>query len=1169
MSEKTQRLVEEIRSKIGRLSRRITLADLVYGSIVAAGAISGALLLGTLTEWIFWMPEGVRWVLFVAFLTTALALLAYFVVRPALILIGVSPGIDETEVARRIGRRFPTVRDRLVNLLNLVSGARSPAPEPLVEGAIVQLAMQVRDPDYESVEQFTKAKEVGRFATVPIVGLMAFLLIDPSGFTAAAGRLVAPGVHFVRPAPFQFTVQPGNATVIKGDSLDFLVLADGSELPESAHLEIKRTGETRTKSVSLVSTEEGVFVHTERRIRDSFTYRIVAGEVVTEDYDVDVVARPFVRSFQVTVQPPEYTRMTSRTLAPNVGDFAAYPGSRVDITVVASTDIDAASVEFDEGAALEMDVNGQGAAGVFIVDRDDSYRIRLSDRSGLDNDELIAYRIQRKLDGYPGIAILSPEPLSELTDELAVEVAARITDDFGFTSLSLLYRLSESTFGEPDEEFTRLRLERPRPRLLDQDVLFRWELSEIENLDLVPGDVLDFYLEVRDNDDYAGFKRTASPIHTLRFPSLIEQFDQLDEQQDEVKGDLESLLDNARNVQEEFEQLRDELRRKQDGSWDDERQLDRLLEQQQELEKQANDLSSQVDQMVDQMEKQDLVSPQTLEQFQELNRVFEEINSPELEEALERLREAMSEVDLTEIERSIGEVEFNEEQFLERLERALELFKRLRTEQKLEEAARRAEELAERQEKLQDKTKEAENPENDSDPSDQEAGSENSEDESSEDATEDSELDTDENGSNQREELAQEQERSAEDMKALEELMRRIEEQMEELKNAPQESMDQLMEQMDQQDMSGQMQDNAQQLRQGEMGEAQQSQEQMMQQLQQMSDQLEQMGQQMSGEQMQQNLAALRRALDDVLTLSLAQEELRDQVREVAARDAGLRRFTQQQAELHSGLTTVGDSLVEMAKDIPQMSREIQAHAGQADMDMTRAVDEMAERRGAQAVGYQKGAMTSLNELALLLSDLMQNMQNQQSGMGGMSMQQMMQQMQQMSGNQAKLNQQIQQMLNSMQGSRLSQDMGKRLQQMAEGQEALRRQLEEMGTNAPAAAEQILGDLEKIAEQMEESIQELQDRNLDSQTIQRQQEILTRLLNAQRSMQERGKEHRREGRTGEDLNRASPSELTPDERAEQLRRELLDALESGYSSDYEELIRRYFEILQELDGQEQ
>ncbi len=1181
MSERTQRIVEEIRTKIALLSRRITMADLVYGFLVASGAIAGAFLIGALTESIFWMSEEARWVFFVLFVSIAAGVMVYFVIRPALVLTGIIPGLDEKEVARRIGFRFPAIRDRLVNFLDLVTGERSPAPAEIVDGAIAQLGMQVRDPDYESVERFARAKEVSRFAALPVVGLAAFLLIEPAGFFDAASRLMAPGVHFMRPAPFQFVVEPGDVKIIKGDSLKFVVRTEGDEQPETVFLEIKRLGEMRSKNISLVSSGGGEFFYTEHNIRDPFTYSVVSGVVQTRDYEVEVAARPFVRSFQITLHPPSYTRIPSRTLAPNVGDFAAYPGSRIDLSIVASGNVGSASVEFEEAAPVGLDLSGKAAAGTFLVERDDTYRIRLTDLSGLENDEPITYRIQRRFDEYPGIVVLSPASLSELTEDLEVDIRARISDDFGFTSLSLLYRLSESVFGEAQDEYTQIRLRAPQARVLDQEISFLWELSEVRGMDLVPGDVLEFYLEVRDNDGFAGHKRTASSIHTLRFPSLTEQFDRLDERQNDVAGDLESLLDDSREIRESFEQLRDEIRRGQDRDWDDERQLERLLEEQRSLEDRVEDLSNQVDAMVDQMEMQDLVSPRTLEVFQELNRVFDEINSPELAEALERLREAMKDVDLTEIQKSIGNVEFNEERFLERLQRALELFKRLRTEQKLEEAARRAEDLADRQEKLQEKTKDIEEDEQnqagddesdddeESDDEDESEGDEENEGGQTEADSDESESeDSDQEPQDRRDELAGEQERSAGDMEALEELLRRIEEQMAEIRSAPRESMEHLMERMEQQDLSGRMKQNARQIEQGQMSKAQQSQQQMQQSLRQMSQDLRKMQEQMSGDQMQQNLTALRRALDDVLTLSREQEALRDRVREVRSRDAGLRRFTQQQAELREGLTMVGDSLVKMAREIPQMSRQIQIHAGQAERDMTRAVDEMAERRGAQAVGYQKGAMTSLNELALLLSDLMQSMQSEQNGMGGMSTQQMMQQLQQMAGDQAKLNQQIQQMLNDMQGTRLSQDMQQRLQQMAAQQDALRRRLDEMGDSAPSAAEQLLGDLEQIARQMEESILDMQRRNLDSRTILRQQEILTRLLNAQRSLQERGKENRRQGRTGQDFDRAGPSELTTDKRAEQLRKELLDALESGYSADYEELIRRYFEILQGLGNQE-
>ena len=108
-----------------------------------------------------------------------------------------------------------------------------------------------------------------------------------------------------------------------------------------------------------------------------------------------------------------------------------------------------------------------------------------------------------------------------------------------------------------------------------------------------------------------------------------------------------------------------------------------------------------------------------------------------------------------------------------------------------------------------------------------------------------------------------------------------------------------------------------------------------------------------------------------------------------------------------------------------------------------------------------------------------------------------------------------------------------------------------------------MGDLERIAEQMEESIRELQRGRPGNRMVERQQQILTRMLDATKSMQQRGRERRREGSVSEDRVRESPGELTPDEQAEAIRRALLEALESGYAPDYEELIKRYFELLQQ------
>jgi glycosyltransferase involved in cell wall biosynthesis len=65
------------------------------------------------------------------------------------------------------------------------------------------------------------------------------------------------------------------------------------------------------------------------------------------------------------------------------------------------------------------------------------------------------------------------------------------------------------------------------------------------------------------------------------------------------------------------------------------------------------------------------------------------------------------------------------------------------------------------------------------------------------------------------------------------------------------------------------------------------------------------MGQQMSGQQQQRNVSGLRRAIDDVLTLSFEQESLRDRSASLRPESPVVRQNAQQQVELAAGLSTV------------------------------------------------------------------------------------------------------------------------------------------------------------------------------------------------------------------------------------------------------------------------
>lgn len=1207
MSEQTLHLVASIRQRLQATTRRITLAELTFGLVLTTGVLAAVWLLSVAVEAGFWLDVTPRAVLFWTLALLAAGLFTYFLLLPALRLAGLLHGPSEEAVAARIGDRYPEVSDRLINLLHLSEGRRSDAPAEMIDGAVRMLGEQVHPVAFEQVEDFSRARRAGRYATLPVLGLLVFLLAAPGTFLGASQRLLSPGVYFQRPAPFQLAVTPGSVEMAKGGTLEITVHAEGQHLPRTLVLALNNLDEEHVEEVTLSPDSTGVFRHTVVNVRKSMRYQVAAAPVRTPWYTAEVTERPLVRGLQVTLHFPAYTGIPPQRLDPNVGDVTALPGTRVSVEAgIGGPNVQAAYLHFDDGRRDTLTLDGVKAAGTFTLSREGSYQIRLRNDQGLENDAPITYNLQLLSDAYPSVVLLAPGADAALNEELQAGLHLRMNDDFGFSQMRLFYRLAEARYGAPMETFASIALPLEDPRRLDQELWYDWLVTRNTELDPVPGDVIEYYVQVWDNDSVSGYKSARTATQRLRLPSLAEKYEALDEQQDAAESQMEDLMQQTERIEDQFETLRDELRRKQDADWEDKRQLEQLQQRQQQLEEQVESLSSQMEEITRSMQENDLVSDETMQMYQEMQKVVEEINSPELQEALKQLQQSIENLNLQQMQESLQNFEFNEQQYQERLERTLDLFKRLRTQQELDRASRLAEELARQEERLREATralqqKQQEDPgaRNEQTPNDrQQTGERQQQDDEQKQAGEPQQTDeqkqqagdqqtgepqqTDqqkqqtgeqqqageqkqqgEQTAPENEELAREQDRAREQLKALEEQLRKLQEQMKASEQTPSQQMQQLNQQMQQQQMQQQMQQNSQQLRQNQLDEAQQGQQQMQQQFEQLSQQLQQMQQQMQGQQMQVNLAGLRRALSDVLTLSQQQEDLRARTRNNTSEQPLLREDAQQQVELSEALSTVSDSLQQLARQIPQMSRQVQVQTGNALQAMGAAVQSMTDRSVAEASGHQKTSMMHMNELALLLSDLMNQLMNQQSGgQGNMSMQQMLQQMQQMGQQQQQLNQQIQQMLNDIQGNRLSQDMQQRLQQMARQQEAIRRQLKELSRN-PEARGKMLGDLNKIAEQMEETIEELRRQQVEPRMIERQRQILSRLLDAQRSLRERGQDNKRESREGRDRNRQSPAELTPAEAAEQLRRDLIRALESGYAPDYEELIKRYFELLQE------
>lgn len=1147
MSKTSQKIFAAIRSRLRTGMQRVTMAEVVFGLLLTTAAALAFLLVAFGAEALLWLGTGLRSLLFWGFLIGLVTLIFFYVARPLFRFVGILPGLDERTAAQKAGIRHTAVGDRLITMLDLAEGRASTSSSSLVDHAITALGDQMSPLPIEQIEDHSRTRKVAPWAVMPLLGLMVFFLAAPGSFKGAAHRFFEHNTEFARPAPFVLHVDPGNTELSRGETLEISVRPVGRDIPPNALLEFRRQDEELVEQSRMEMSSDSLFEHTLPNLRADTRYRIIAGNVFTEWYSVSITERPLIRRVQVSVSPPGYTGLSSETLTEGVGNVLGLPGSRVQLELATSgTTIDSAIVRIrwmdGRNKVVPIRMDGEAGQALFPVRDDGVYSIHLMDVNGRSNRNPIEYTIGTLEDAPPHISRIG-ELDETLSDESRRDVRFRITDDYGFSSASLYWKIVERREGNPDAEFRRVSVPISSVRNLDQEITVNWLLST-SNGALQRGDVVSFFGEVRDNDAVNGFKTARTPVFTLRYPSLGEQYDRLEETQDQAEESLDELEDDSEELRDRFEELRDEIRRDPDPNWEDERQLQHLLEQHESVQQQAQSLTDQMQDLLQQMEEGQLVTEETMQLYDAMQQVMDELNSPELREALEMLREAMEQMDMQQMIQSLEDIEFNEEEFRQRIERAMNLFEQLRTAQKLDEAARRAEDLAERERDLQESTEQLQR--------DSESGERNT----SEQAEE-------------RSRLTQEQQSASEEMTDLQEMMEELLEQMQSQQSAPQDQAQELQEQLEQQDLSEQMQQNAQQLEQNQLSPAQEGQNQMEQQLRQMSEQMQSMSQQMMSGRQQASISGLRRILDDVLTLSYEQENLGNETQELPSRSPALRPIAQQQVELATGLSTVADSLQSLAQTVPQLGAAFGNITRDALREMQQATEQLADQNSGPAAGHQKTAMTHLNELALMISELLDQMQNGSGSGTGMSMQQMMQQMQQMGQQQQGLNQMMQQMLNDMAGERLTQSEQERMRQAAAQQEAIRQQLQEMlregGGNLDS---QTRSALQRAEEEMREAARQMRNGNLDRETLPRQQNILHRLLQAQDAINRRGREERREGQTGEDTGSPDrPDQLDTEESpTERIRRDLIRALERGYAPDYENLIRRYFEQLQQRAG---
>ncbi len=96
---------------------------------------------------------------------------------------------------------------------------------------------------------------------------------------------------------------------------------------------------------------------------------------------------------------------------------------------------------------------------------------------------------------------------------------------------------------------------------------------------------------------------------------------------------------------------------------------------------------------------------------------------------------------------------------------------------------------------------------------------------------------------------------------------------------------------------------------------------------------------------------------------------------------------------------------------------------------------------------------------------------------------------------------------------------------------------------------------------MKRVVSDMQSKNIKQETIQRQQKILSRMLDASRSIRQRDYDNQRVAKAGKDVFGKSPAELNLTNANSQQEQQLLKLIRQNFPPEYQKIILRYYQLL--------
>jgi hypothetical protein len=363
-------------------------------------------------------------------------------------------------------------------------------------------------------------------------------------------------------------------------------------------------------------------------------FQLESAGFYSKQFDLAVVNRPELTGFELELGFPKYIARKTEMLK-NAGNLEIPEGTTVNWRL-STVNASGASISFssNDSSSEKFQISDNQ---IFVFKKmfrdDDSYEIALENEISRNKDR-IAYKIDIVKDQRPQISVNN---LNDTVLYKRVMLGGFVNDDYGITQLDLHFSILNQNQSENKRGVEKISIIKGQA---EQSFIYNWSLDSMK---LEPGQQLEYYLEVWDNDGVNGRKSTRSASYKFFVPTKDKLVTNINESSKQTQNKIDQSAAKANQLQNKIEEAAQNLKGKQTLDWQDKKMLEDILKQKQDLDLLLDQMKNQNKAL---QEKKDAFTEEDeriREKAEQIQKLMDEVLDEETKKLFEDLQKLLKE----------------------------------------------------------------------------------------------------------------------------------------------------------------------------------------------------------------------------------------------------------------------------------------------------------------------------------------------------------------------------------------------------------------------------------------------------------------------------------------------------------------------------------------------